>query len=156
MSPYRFLSCPSISIQSTLNPPCAYVFLMFLIACNRSSAFVPVSSSIVPNCILQDIDTINGMELKYMMSAHTATFWYCWSIPCGTASRCVSTRCGDCRTVFPFSPPTSGPKISSAAWMSSLVMGQLGSRFLEAIFINSPAVGFPILICSFLAARARK
>ena len=39
MSPCRFLNCPTISIQSTLNPPCAYVFLMFLIAHNRSSAF---------------------------------------------------------------------------------------------------------------------
>ena len=91
-----------------------------------------------------------------MMSAHTTTFWYRLSIPRGTASRCVSTRCGGRRTVFPFSPPTSGPKMSLAAWISSLVMGQLGSRFLEAIFINSQAVGFPILICSFLAARARK
>ena len=93
---------------------------------------MPVSGSSVPNCILWDIDTINGMELTNMMSVHTATFWYRLSIPCGTASRCVSTQCGGRRTVFPFSPPTSGPKMSSAAWMSSLVMGQLGSRFLEA------------------------
>ena len=107
---------------------------------------MPVSGSTVPNRILQDIDTINGMELTNMMSAHTLTFWYCLSIPCGIASRHVSTQCGGHRTVFPFSPPTSGPKMSSAAQMSSLVMGQLGSRFLEAIFINSQAVGFPILI----------
>ena len=91
MSPRRFSNCPSISIQSTLNPPCAYVFLRFLIARNRSSAFVPVSGSTVPNRILWDIDTINGMELTNMMSAHTATFWYHLSIPRGTASRCVST-----------------------------------------------------------------
>ena len=76
---------------------------------------MPVSSSTVPNRILRDIDTINGMELTNMMSAHTATFWYCLSIPRGTASRRVSTRCGGHRTVFPFSPPTSGPKMSLAA-----------------------------------------
>ena len=154
MSPCRFSNCPSISIQSTLNPPCAYGFLMFLIACNRSSAFVPVSGSTIPNHILRDIDTINGMELTNMMSVHTVAFWYRLSIPHGIASRCVSTRCGGRHTVFPFSPPTSGPKMSSAAQMSSPVIGQLGSRFLEAIFINSQAVGFPILICSSLAARA--
>ena len=129
---------------------------MFLIAHKRSFVFVPVSGSTVPNCILQDIDTINGMELTNMMSVHTVTFWYHLSIPRGIASRCVSTQGGGCRTVFPFSSPTSGPKMSLAARMSSVVIGQLGSRFLEAIFINSQAVGFPILICSFLAARAHK
>ena len=87
ISPHRFSNCPSISIQSTLNPPCAYVFLMFLIAHNRSSAFVPVSGSTIPNRILWDID----MELTNTMSAHTVTFWYHLSIPCGIASRCIST-----------------------------------------------------------------
>ena len=91
MSLRRFSNCPSITIQSTLNPPCAYVFLMFLLAHNRSSAFVPVSGSTIPNRILWDIDTINGMELMNMMSAHTVTFWYCFRIPHGIASRCVST-----------------------------------------------------------------
>ena len=65
---------------------------------------------------------MNGMELTNMMSAQIVTFWYRLSIPCGIASRCVSTQCGGHRTVFPFSPPTSGPKISSAAWMSSLLI----------------------------------
>ena len=117
---------------------------------------MPVSGSAIPNRMFQDIDTINGVELTNMVLAHTITFWYRLSIPHGIASRCVSTRCGGRHTVFPFSPPTSGPKMSLAAQMSSLVIGQLGSRFLEAIFMNSQAVGFPILICSFLAARACK
>ena len=65
---------------------------------------------------------MNGMELTNVMSAQIVTFWYHLSIPCGIASRCVSTHCGGHRTVFPFSPPTSGPKISSAAWMSSLLI----------------------------------
>ena len=86
---------------------------------------------------------MNGMELTKMMSAQIVTCWYHLSIPHGIASRCISTQCGGHRTVFPFSPPTSGPRISLAAWMSSLLTGQLGSRFLEAIFINC-AVGFPI------------
>ena len=51
---------------------------------------MPVSGSTVPNHILRDIDTINGMELTNMMSVHTATFWYRLSIPRGTASRCVT------------------------------------------------------------------
>ena len=99
---------------------------------------------------------MNGTELTNMMCAQLVTFWYHLSILHGIASRCVSTQCGGCHTVFPFNPPTSGPKISSAARMSSLLIGQLGRRFLEAIFINSRAVGFPILICSFLAARTCK
>ena len=78
---------------------------------------MPVSGSTVPNRILRDIDTINGMELTNIMSAHTVTFWYRLSIPCGIASRCVSTRCGGRHIVCLVGPPFFKTMLRHHDWL---------------------------------------
>ena len=63
-------------------------------------------------------------------------------------------KCGRRRTVLPLSDPTSGPKICSAARMSALVTGQLGSWLVVTIFRKCFVRGRPILICSSRARTA--
>ena len=106
------------------------------------------------NLMCLDMVTRKGILLTNMMSPASVTTRYLSIIPAGMVVELVLTgtelRC----TVFPFSEPTSGPKICSAAIMSSRVIGQFGNRLFSTILMNVRVLGRPIIFCIFRASTA--
>jgi hypothetical protein len=111
---------------------------------------------IVPNLRFREIVTRNGIPFTYIRSAHKVNDQYRSLMPGGSGLKVPRTAGVLLQVIFPFSDPMSGPNISSAARMSSRVIGQFGSLFLATIRRKSLVLGHPILICSCRAVTARE
>ena len=95
--------------------------------------------------MFRDIVTKNGSLLMYMTSAPIVTSRYSDMSSDGMVTSDTSTPGDVFRTVLPLSIPTTGPNIFSAATMSARETGQLGSRFLSTISMNSRVLGRPTI-----------
>jgi hypothetical protein len=115
-----------------------------------------LSISAVLNLICLEIDTKNGILLTYMMSHARVTSRYLLITCIGMLVRSLWTCSVVVRVVFPLSDPTLGPKMSSAATMSSFVTGQLRSccSWMTRVYVR--VLGLPIMFCSLRANTARE
>ena len=138
----------------TRNHRCEYTATTCLMAVIIVGCFLSFRDSTVPNLIPRNIVTRKAILLMYMMSIHRVTSRYCSIIVRGTSCQSIATCLPLRRSIFPFNDPKLGPNMSSAAMISSVVMGQFFNRFCFTIFIKFLINSHPTVFCLFLASNA--
>ena len=126
-------NCPSIRTSVIWKPCSMYSCWICLTESTNVSIFMFWIASLVPKWMLCDMLTRKHILLTVIMSAARTTCWYCSMIGSSIVLVFTSTSFPLHQTVFPFSNPRFGPKMSSAACMSALDTGQFGSRLLSRI-----------------------
>ena len=114
------------------------------------------NTSEVANRIFLEIDMKKGILFTYIISAPSTTSLYRLISVMGIFVALACTCSPVLRTVLPLSEPMSGPKMCSAAMISSRVMGQFGSSLLSMILMKSLVLGRPIVFCILRAKTARE
>ena len=155
-SPRIGSNCPSIS-KWAISKPCRwYTCCIFLTASKSIGTFWLSSFCAVLNLMSRAMEMKKGILFTYMTSAAKVTRQYRAMMVTGILAMWTLTGRGLRHTVLPFREPRSGPKICSAASMSSLVIGQLGMRLLSTKCKKSRVLGRPIMRCILWASSARE
>ena len=146
-SPWIDSNCLSMSRCMISKPQRWLTCCIFLMASNSIGVFWLLSFLAILNLMSRAMEIKKGILLTYIMSAARVTHQYHAMIVAGILEVCTFTGQGLHQTVFPLGELRSGPKMSSAASMSCLVMGQLGMRLLSTKWRKSHVLGHLIICC---------
>jgi hypothetical protein len=150
-------NCPSASRISSKNPRLMYTLCSSVIFFMMVWALAFFSQATVPNFMPGLMATRNGILLTFMTSTQRTTCRYCAMMVIGIGTRPPGRTWSDAvLTVLPFKDPRSGPKMSSALWMSYEITSQLMMRPLLASSRYLLVLGRPILRCIVWAFSARR